>query len=90
MAVVEVDIRSDVAIISLARPDKLNAINAEMLDGLLEAVEEIGRSEAVGAAVLTGRGRAFSAGGDITAMTGMDEGEFVDTIARVARAASRD
>ena len=35
--------------------------------------------------MLTGRGRAFSAGGDITAMGGMDEGEFADTIARYMR-----
>ena len=35
--------------------------------------------------MLTGRGRAFSTGGDITAMSGMDEGEFADTIARYMR-----
>ena len=85
MAVVEVETRDDVAIITLARPDKLNAINDEMLIGLLEAVEAIGRSDAIGAAVLAGRGRAFSAGGDIEAMDGMDDRAFADTIARYMR-----
>jgi enoyl-CoA hydratase/carnithine racemase len=80
VAIVEVETKGDIALITLNRPEKLNAINAEMLNGLLAAVDEIGRSEAIGAAVLTGRGRAFSTGGDITAMAGMDEGMFAETI----------
>jgi len=85
MAVVEVEERGDVAIITLARPEKLNAISVEMLDELFDAVEEIGRSETIGAAVLTGRGRAFSTGGDISAMHEMDERKFADTISRYMR-----
>jgi enoyl-CoA hydratase/carnithine racemase len=88
MAMVGLEIRGDVAIITLDRPAKLNAIDDEMLDGLLAAVEEVGRAEAVGAAVLIGRGRAFSAGGDITAMAGMDEEAFAATIARYMRLAT--
>ena len=68
MAVVEVEIRGDVAVIALDRPEKLNAISVEMLDQLLDAVGAIASTESIGAAVLTGRGRAFSTGGDITAM----------------------
>ena len=85
MGVVEVEIRRDVARITLNRPEKLNAISVEMLDGLLDAVEGIARNEAVGAAVLTGRGRAFSTGGDITAMQEMDERRFADTVSRYMR-----
>lgn len=85
MAVVEVDIRGDMALITLGRPEKLNAIDDEMLDGLLEAIETVAASEIVGAAILTGRGRAFSAGGDIAAMDGMDETAFAATIARYMR-----
>ena len=85
MAIVELGSRGDVGLITLNRPEKLNAINAEMLTGLLDAIDEIGHSDAIGAAVLTGRGRAFSAGGDITAMAGMDERTFADTISLYMR-----
>lgn len=88
MTVVDVEIKGEIAIVTLNRPDKLNAINAEMLDGLLDAIGQIGRSEAIGAAVLTGRGRAFSAGGDITAMSAMDDEAFADTIGRYMRVSS--
>ena len=85
MAVVEVETRGDVAVIWLDRPEKLNAISVEMLDGLLDAVESIGRSDGIGAAVLAGRGRAFSTGGDIAQMHEMDERQFADTISRYMR-----
>jgi enoyl-CoA hydratase/carnithine racemase len=85
MGVVEVEERGDVAVITLNRPEKLNAISVEMLDLLFEAVEGIGRSDALRAAVLTGRGSAFSTGGDISAMHDMDERQFADTISRYMR-----
>jgi enoyl-CoA hydratase/carnithine racemase len=82
MTTVEMETSGDIAVITLARPEKLNAITPEMLDELLAAVEAVSRSETIGAAVLTGRGRAFSAGGDIAAMDGMDDTLFAATIAR--------
>jgi enoyl-CoA hydratase/carnithine racemase len=85
VAVVEVEERGDVALITLDRPDKLNAISVAMLDELFDAIEAVGRSQTIGAAVLTGRGRAFSAGGDLTAMHAMDERQFADTISRYMR-----
>jgi enoyl-CoA hydratase/carnithine racemase len=85
VAVVEVEIRGDVAVIAMDRSEKLNAISVEMLDELLDAVGAVERTESIGAAVLTGRGRAFSTGGDITEMHGMDETRFADTIARYMR-----
>jgi enoyl-CoA hydratase/carnithine racemase len=87
MTAVAVEARGDVAIVTLDRPDKLNAINDEMLDELLEAVEGVGRDETFGAVVLTGRGRAFSAGGDIAAMDTMDDATFGATIASYMRLA---
>jgi enoyl-CoA hydratase/carnithine racemase len=85
MAVIEVEERRDVSIITLNRPEKLNAISVEMLDQLFDAIGRIARSDVVGAAVLTGRGRAFSTGGDISAMHEMDERQFADTISRYMR-----
>ena len=85
MAVVEIEERGDVAVVWLDRPEKLNAISVEMLDLLFEAIETVSASEAIGAAVLAGRGRAFSTGGDITEMHAMDERQFADTIPRYMR-----
>lgn len=60
------EIDGGIATLTLNRPDKLNAINYEMADRLLERLEEIELDPRVGAVILTGAGeRAFSAGGDI-------------------------
>jgi len=77
---VQLEIRDGVALISLNRPEKLNAINEDVLDGLRAAMARLREDASAGAAVLHGRGRAFSAGGDITAMSGMDEAVFSRTI----------
>jgi enoyl-CoA hydratase len=77
---VELEIRDAVGTITLNRPEKLNAINDAMLKGLRRAISTIGGDPTIGAAVLHGRGRAFSAGADITAMSSMDEPSFARTI----------
>src|SRR5215210_5103090 len=55
-----------VATITLARPDKMNAFNATMHAELREALDQCERDEAVRVVVLTGEGRAFSSGQDLT------------------------
>ncbi len=85
MTVVDFKTSGDVALIALDRPDKLNAINGDVLRGLLDAVDALGRDDTIGAAVLSGRGRAFSAGGDIAAMHDMSDQEFADTISLYMR-----
>lgn len=59
------DICGRVALLTLNRPEKLNALNYATNDLLLQRLDEIEANERVGAVVLTGAGRAFSAGGDI-------------------------
>jgi enoyl-CoA hydratase/carnithine racemase len=88
VSVVELDVRDGVAWIYLNRPEKLNAIDDDVLDGLLEAVADVEANDAVGASVLSGRGRAFSAGGDITAMAAMDKSLFAATIGRYMEVAA--
>jgi 2-(1,2-epoxy-1,2-dihydrophenyl)acetyl-CoA isomerase len=77
---VQFEIRDGVAWIALNRPEKRNAINEDVLNGLRAAVARLGRDRGAGAAVLHGRGRAFSAGGDIAAMSEMDDARFARTI----------
>jgi enoyl-CoA hydratase len=68
MTTVKVDAPADgVGRITLARPDVLNAINRELVDHLEEAIRTVESDREVRAVVLTGAGRAFSAGFDLKA-----------------------
>ena len=61
-----VDCEDGVGIITLNRPEKLNAMNRRLSSELHEAVKELDADDAIGCIVITGAGeRAFSAGGDI-------------------------
>jgi enoyl-CoA hydratase/carnithine racemase len=66
-----------VATVQMNRPDALNALNKEMIKGLVVKLKEIGDSDDIDIVVLTGNGKAFSAGGDIKSMLGLtDESDF--------------
>jgi enoyl-CoA hydratase len=54
-----------VALITLRRPEKLNALNWTMVDELLEALAVIGRDRQVRVVVMTGEGRGFCSGMDL-------------------------
>ncbi|MGH6900918.1 MAG: enoyl-CoA hydratase/isomerase family protein [Geminicoccaceae bacterium] len=62
--------------LTLNRPDKLNAIDRAMLDALAEALGAIERDPEIRAVILTGAGRAFSAGADIKEWTALSPLEF--------------
>jgi enoyl-CoA hydratase len=62
--------------LTLNRPDKLNAIDGAMLDALGEVLAGIEGDREVRAVVLTGAGRAFSAGADIKEWTALTPLEF--------------
>ena len=64
--VIKVDRQDRVAVVTLNRPEVLNALSYQLVRELDEAVTEMGEDDGVGAIVLTGMGeRAFSAGADI-------------------------
>ena len=57
-----------VAILTMNRPDRLNALSRDMLDAMLLALPRLALDDSVGAVVVMGAGRAFCAGGDVKAM----------------------
>jgi enoyl-CoA hydratase/carnithine racemase len=59
--------RGAVVILTLNRPDKLNALSNELIARLTDALDDIELDCSVRAVVMTGAGRAFSAGADIAA-----------------------
>jgi len=65
---IKVEKEGKVAIFTLNRPDALNAISLELHEELENIFGDVARDEEVNAVVLTGAGRAFSAGGDVKGM----------------------
>ncbi|MFC2952855.1 enoyl-CoA hydratase [Marinicaulis aureus] len=61
-----------VGIITLNRPDALNAFNRKLMDELTEAVKAFEADDAIGCMVLTGSEKAFAAGADIKEMASKD------------------
>ena len=77
METFEIDRRGDgTALVTITRPDKLNAMNHAFFGELPEVMRSLDDDPSVRAAVLTGAGKAFSAGGDISdfhALEGMQD-----------------
>lgn len=72
-------IEDGVAIVTLNRPDKLNAMNRKLGQELHDAVKQMDADDAVGCIVITGAGeRAFTAGGDIQEQLSNDA-KFTDS-----------
>jgi 2-(1,2-epoxy-1,2-dihydrophenyl)acetyl-CoA isomerase len=63
------DLSNRVATLTLNRPEKLNALSDAMIDAALQHLERCAVDPEVGAILITGAGRGFCAGGDVTAMT---------------------
>ncbi|KMK64326.1 MULTISPECIES: crotonase/enoyl-CoA hydratase family protein [Rhodobacterales] len=61
--IVETDARG-VATVTLNRPDKHNALNADLIAELFDAVEDLASDDKVRIVILTGAGKSFCAGGD--------------------------
>ena len=82
---VEVRMAGDVAVVTLTRPDALNALSEELLGQFADVVREAGSLGAIGgrtvkAIVLTGAGRSFVAGADVKEFHGKTA-EAVDALA---------
>jgi enoyl-CoA hydratase len=73
---VRVEIENAVAVMTVSRPDKVNAFDLDMLKALDAACDTVETNGSVRVAVITGEGKSFSAGGDIKAWGGMRPEEF--------------
>jgi enoyl-CoA hydratase len=75
---IHTEIRSRVGLITLNRPKALNALNNQLMDEVMNALEDFDRQEEVGAMVITGNEKAFAAGADIKEMADKSVSEMRD------------
>ena len=90
---VDYQTRDGVGFVTLDRPDALNALDLATIESLQAIANDATTNSEVRALLLTGRGRAFSAGGDIKAMAGMTgqvdpRGAMLDGVGALHRALS--
>lgn len=86
---IEAEIKDLVAIVTLKRPETMNAVSPELARSLADTFAEIPTDGSVRAVILTGEGRAFCSGGDIRAMSAALDGDvtsfFLDLTANLHR-----
>jgi len=78
MAQVELDVSEGVATLTFNRPDALNALSSSVLEELDTAVDRIESDAAIHGAIVTGAGRAFVAGADISEIAKLDRSSGLD------------
>jgi len=62
-----VDVKDGILTLTLHRPDKLNAFTLKMMREMIDVFARVNKDDAVGAVIVTGAGRAFCAGADLSA-----------------------
>ncbi|WP_251554885.1 enoyl-CoA hydratase [Neobacillus muris] len=74
---VNLKVAGRVATLEMNRPEALNAMDVEMIRGMVCRLKEISKSDDIDILVITGKGRAFSSGGDIkTMLSNMNGSDF--------------
>lgn len=68
MDTVKLDIRDRIAVITINRPEKRNALSLEVREDLYQKLKEVDSMKDIRAAIITGAGEAFVAGADIASM----------------------
>jgi len=87
LSTLRIEIDDEIGVLTLARPDALNAMSPEMIGELATAASWLAYRAPLRALIVTGAGRAFSAGGDVTWFRGGVEDESVDLAASVRHGA---
>ena len=70
MALINLEVKDHVAVMTVNRPEALNALNTAVLNELDKVIDEVEANDEVYVAILTGEGRSFVAGADIGEMKG--------------------
>jgi 2-(1,2-epoxy-1,2-dihydrophenyl)acetyl-CoA isomerase len=78
-----------VSTLTLNRPEKLNSFVGTMRDELTAALDELGADRSVRAIIVTGAGRAFCAGADVTYLTRLIESGNIDEATALVEAGRR-
>jgi enoyl-CoA hydratase len=73
-----IETRGRVGLITLNRPQAMNALNNQLMRELMDALETFDKNDAVGAMVVTGSEKAFAAGADIKEMANKSTQEMMD------------
>ena len=66
----------DLAVVTLNRPNRRNALSLELMLELLDCLEHIGKDKELRAVILAAAGKVFSSGHDLTEMVGKDINEY--------------
>ena len=66
------EVNEGIATITINRPKALNALNTDVLTELIDAFQTVNKTSSIKIAILTGAGRAFVAGADISQMRDLD------------------
>jgi enoyl-CoA hydratase/carnithine racemase len=69
-----------VRVMTLNRPDTLNSLTPEMADAFTQALQQLQDDQHKRVLVITGKGRAFSAGGDFSFIEERIQGEHSDNV----------
>lgn len=75
MGVVNLEQQGHIGMITIDRPEALNALNTQVLSDLDEILDQVEQNEELYVAILTGAGRSFVAGADIAEMKGFTSSE---------------
>ncbi len=87
--VMRFELEGQVALLTLSRPEKLNALSKELLAAIVDALDRVELHSAVRVVVVTGAGRAFSAGADIAAFQRHMEAGPAEAVAHFMRPGHR-
>jgi len=88
---IKAETRGAIGLITLNRPQALNAINAGLIGEIVQAIDAFEADAAIGAMVITGSDKAFAAGADVKEMADLGfveayVGDYAAALERVARA----